>query len=156
MSTANQLRVHIRWMVRKDLPEVVSIEKESFEYPWSEDDFVRHLRGRHHIGMVADYKDTVVGFMAYDFYESTIHLDNFAVRPDFRREGVGKALMDKLQGKLTCARRRRILLEVKESNVSAQLFFKEMGFRAVRVLRNFYDDTNEDAYLMNYVHQSTT
>ncbi len=30
------VRVHIRWMIRRDMPEVLAIEDESFEFPWLE------------------------------------------------------------------------------------------------------------------------
>ena len=43
---ADLLRVHVRWMVRRDMPEVLEIEGESFDFPWSEEDFIRCLRQR--------------------------------------------------------------------------------------------------------------
>ena len=39
-----QVRVHIRWMIRRDMPEVLQTEQESFEYAWTEEDFLRCLR----------------------------------------------------------------------------------------------------------------
>ena len=45
------------------------------------------------------------------------------------------------------------MLEVRESNLAAQLFFKKMGFKAVLVLRSHYDDTDEDAYVMRFTLQ---
>ena len=36
-------RVHIRWMIRRDMPEVLEIERKSFEFPWFEEDFIRCL-----------------------------------------------------------------------------------------------------------------
>ena len=39
-----QLKVHIRWMIRRDMPEVLDVENDGFEFPWSEDDFIRCLR----------------------------------------------------------------------------------------------------------------
>jgi len=36
---------------------------------------------------------------------------------------------------------------VRERNLSAQLFFRAQGFRAVRVLRSYYEDSGEDAFL---------
>ena len=62
-------------------------------------------------------------------------------------------MIDKLIGKLSHQRRTRIVLEIRETNLPAQLFFKECGFRAVSVLRDFYDDTPEDAYAMQYRYQ---
>ena len=61
-----EVRVHIRWMIRRDMPEVLGIENQSFEFPWSGDDFVRCLRQCNCIGMVAEHEDRVVGFMIYE------------------------------------------------------------------------------------------
>ena len=59
-------------------------------------------------------------------------------------------MINKLISKLSMDRRNRILLEVRETNLDAQLFFKDLGFRAIPVLRDYYEDTTEDAYLMQY------
>ena len=74
-----EVRVHIRWMIRRDMPEVLAIEGESFEFPWLEDDFIRCLRQRNCIGMVAEHEDRVVGFMIYELHKTRIHVLNFAV-----------------------------------------------------------------------------
>ncbi len=145
-----EIRVHIRWMIRRDMPEVLAIESESFEFPWTEEDFIRCLRQRNCIGMVAEHDDRVVGFMIYELNKTRIHVMNFAVASDCRRRGVGTQMLSKLIGKLSAQRRTRIVLEVRETNLPAQLFFRASQFRAVSVLRGFYDDTPEDAYLMQY------
>ena len=147
---STQLSVQIRWMIRRDMPEVLEIEENSFEFPWSEEDFIRCLRQRNCIGMVAEYHEQVVGFMIYELHKNRLHVLNFAVRPEFRRHGVGGTMVRKLVGKLTQQRRNRILLEIRETNLDAQLFFRDAGFRAISVLRSFYEDTPEDAYLMQY------
>lgn len=145
-----EVRVHIRWMIRRDMPEVLAIESESFEFPWTEEDFIRCLRQRNCIGMVAEHDDRVVGFMIYELNKTRIHVLNFAVASDCRRRGVGTQMLSKLIGKLSAQRRTRIVLEVRETNLSAQLFFRAGQFRAVSVLRCYYDDTPEDAYLMQF------
>ena len=145
--------VHIRWMIRRDMPEVLEIENRSLEFPLSEDDFVRCLRQRNRIGMVADVDDRVVGLMIYELHKNQLHILNFAVHPDFRRRGVGGQMIGKLIGKLSYQRRNRILLEIRETNLDAQLFFREVGFKAVSVLRDFYDNIDEDAYVMQFAYQ---
>lgn len=145
-----QLRVHIRWMIRRDMPEVLQSEQLSFEYPWTEEDFLRCLRQRNCIGMVAEQGEKVVGFMIYELHKSKLHILNFAVHPGYRRQGVGAQMVGKLVSKLSNHRRTRITLEVRETNLAAQLFFRRQEFRAVRVLRAFYDDSGEDAFLMQY------
>ena len=49
MSTGEkqQVRMHIRWMIRRDMPEVLRIEQASYDYPWCEEDFLRI--GRAHV-----------------------------------------------------------------------------------------------------------
>ncbi len=158
MSTKTEFEVdvHIRWMIRRDMPEVLEIEKNSFEFPWSEEDFIRCLRQRNCIGMVAEYDDRVVGFMIYELHKNQLHVLNFSVRPDVRRRGVGTQMVEKLKGKLSLQRRNRVILEIRETNLAAQLFFRNTQFRAVSVLRDYYDDTTEDAYVMQYRFKSPT
>ena len=146
-----RLRIHVRWMIRRDMREVLDIEREAFEFPWSDEDFTRCLRQRNCIGMVAESGDSVIAFMIYELHRSRLHVLNFAVARSHRRLGVGTRMMEKLIGKLTPERRSRIVLEVRETNLPAQLFFRSLGFRAISVLKDFYQDTTEDAYLMHYV-----
>jgi L-amino acid N-acyltransferase YncA len=75
---------------------------------------------------------------------------SFAVAPSVRRQNVGGQMIQRLIDKLSQQRREEIVLEIRESNLPAQLFFQSQGFRAVRVLRNLYEDTDEDAYVMHY------
>jgi len=153
-SASRQLPVHIRWMIRRDMPAVLAIEQECFEFPWYEDDFVRCLRQRNCIGMVAEASERVVGFMIYELHKHRLHVLNFAVHEQFRRRGVGSQMAKKLITKLSHDRRSRVMLEVRETNLSAQLFFRTLGFRAVSVLRDYYEDTPEDAYVMQYRYSS--
>ncbi len=143
-----QTRAHVRWLIRRDMPEVLQIEKLSFEYGWVEEDFLGVFRKRNCIGMVAEFGEKVVGYMAYELCEKSLHILNFAVHPAYRRMGVGAQMALRLISKLSSHRRTRLTLDVRETNLSAQLFFRAMGFDAVRVLPCFYDDSGEDAYRM--------
>ena len=145
------VRIHVRWMIRRDMREVLAIEHEAFEFPWSDEDFTGCLRQRNCIGMVAESDDAVVAFMIYELHRSSLHVLNFAVARSHRRLGIGTRMMEKLVGKLSPDRRSRIVLEVRETNLPAQLFFRSLSFRAISVLKDFYSDTVEDAYLMHYV-----
>jgi len=137
-------------MIRRDMPEVIAIEGESFEFPWLDNDFIHCLRQRNCIGMVAEHDDRVVGFMIYELQKARIHVLNFAVASEYRRRGVGSQMIAKLIGKLSSQRRSRVVLAIRETNLAAQLFFRENGFRAVSVLHDYYADTPEDAYMMQY------
>lgn len=142
------LPVHIRWILRRDMAEVLSIEHASFPNPWSETAFKEQLVKDNSIGMVAEHDERVVGFMLYELHKASLHLLNFAVHPDYRRRGVGAAMLGKLIDKLTPERRYRLTLDVRETNLPAQLFFAEYGLRATEIRRGLYGDSDEDAYRM--------
>lgn len=144
------MQVHIRWMIRRDMPEVLEIENESFEFPWSEEDFIRFMRQRNVVCMAAEYDEQVVGFVMYELHRKRLHVLNFAVWPDLRRQGVGRQMVDKLKTKLSPMRRRHLLIKIRDSNLDAHLFFRRMGFEAIEVLHDSFDDSDEDAYLMDY------
>lgn len=144
------IQVQIRWLIRRDMGEVLKIEQDSFEFPWSEEDFLSCLRQRNCIGMVAECDQQIVGFMIYELHKSKLHILNFGVDCDARRMQVGTQMLQKLIDKLSQQRRNEIILEVRETNLDAQLFFRKHNFRAVSILRNHYDDTTEDAYIMRY------
>lgn len=145
-----EVRVHIRWMIRRDMPEVLAIEQDSSDHAWSEEDFLRCLRQRNCIGMVAELGEKVVGFMIYELHKSKLNILNFAVHGSYRRGGIGRQMLQKLISKLSSHRRDCITLEIRETNLGPQLFFRGAGFRAIRVAREHYDDTGEDAYVMQY------
>jgi ribosomal-protein-alanine N-acetyltransferase len=156
MQISGEIRVHIRWLVSRDMVEVLDIERESFEFPWSEEDYLRCLRSRNCIGMVAECHDQVVGYMVYELGKNKIQLLNMATASQFRRCGVATQMIAKLIGKLSLQRRNRITFEIRETNLTAQLFFRSVGFRATQILKNYYEQMQEDAYFMQYRHAPDT
>lgn len=136
----------VRWMIRRDMPQVLAIEQKSFDIHWTEEDFVNCLRQRNCIGMVAEIELAVVGYMIYQLEKDSLYVLNFAVAPKWRRHRVGESMFATLVKKLSQQRRHTIRLEVRESNIGAQQFYRAMGMRAVKVLREHYIDVGEDAY----------
>ena len=145
--------VHIRWIIRRDMPEVLDIESRLNPYPWEEDDFIRHLRQRNTIGMVAEKHDEVIGFLIYELHKNHIDVLKLAVDPDRRKESIGSQLSRKIIGKLTPQRRRRALITLRKSNLSGQLFLKSCGWFATKFLQGWYDDSGEDGYVMEHWFQ---
>lgn len=140
----------VRWMVKNDMSEILDIEQRSFDFAWTRDDFMNYLRQRNCIGFVAESENQVIGFFLYRLTSKAVHLLNFAVDPSFRRLSVGQQMIEKLLRLLSHRKRTEIQLEVRELNLGAQLFFRSMGFVATSVLRDHYEDTDEDAYVMKY------
>jgi len=130
----------IRWMLRRDMPEILEIERLGFADPWTEQDYVGHLRCRDKIGMVAELDDMVVGAMLYQLARQHIALIRLAVHPDHIGRGIGRLMIDKLVGKLSSDRRATLTAEVCETNLGGQLFLRACGMKAVQVIRGGHGD----------------
>lgn len=138
----------VRWLIRRDMPDVLRIESESFDYPWDDDDFLSALRQRNCIGMVTEVDFHVVGFIVYELHPKHVDVLNVAVSRRHRRRGVGAAMIERL--KLSQQRRNSLQVTVRESNLDALLFFKSQGFAASELLREHYGDTGEDGISMRF------
>lgn len=148
--TGTKCMVNVRCMIRCDHTEVLNIEASSFDEPWQEEDLLHCLQQRNTIGFVAEYGEKVVGFEVHEMHKKRLHLINFAVHPAYRRMDVGGQMVRKLVSKLHFSKRYLLTLDVRETNLPAQLFFKAQKFDAVRVMRGHFEDTGEDAYRMVY------
>jgi ribosomal-protein-alanine N-acetyltransferase len=149
-------KVIVVWGTKKTFPDILQIENDSWALPWCEEDFLRLLRQRNCISMVAisEATENIVGFMVYQLAKRHITLLNMAVTPARRRMGVGSQMIDRLWKKLSPHRRSRLIYEARESNLPAQLFLRSQGFRCNVVNRRSFADTGEDGYLMAYqLHQ---
>jgi ribosomal-protein-alanine N-acetyltransferase len=158
MNDFHHLKPHIRWMIRRDMPEVLAIENDRFPCPWSEDDFLRCLRQRNCIGMVATNDEIkekcILGFMIYELHKSQLEILNIAVRRDVSRRGVGSLLIKKLRDKLSNQRRNRISFDVADWNLPGHLFLKSQGFVCDEILQAFWHepDGDVDAYRFSFCH----
>jgi ribosomal-protein-alanine N-acetyltransferase len=73
---------------------------------------------------------------------------NLAVHPAHFRRGLGTALVRAVFHQLQAAGAERVFLEVRESNHSAQAFYRELGFTAVSRRRGYYTRPQEDAIVL--------
>jgi len=146
----NEIPVHVRWMVRRDFDQVLAIEETCFEFPWSEQEFRQCLQQPNCLGMVAEHGDRVVGFVIYETPKNRIFITNIATAPEFQRHSIARQMIQKLVTKMIYQQRHRIVVEIRETNLSALLCFRALGFRASTVLKNFYENQSEDAYVLQY------
>lgn len=139
-----------RWITRFDYPEVLAIEDQCFDHPWSERDLVDFLECGC-VSLVLELRNYVLGYVVYHIEESGIYVLNLAVSPPAQRTGVGRRLLTELINRLQPGRLEYVETCVRERNLDAQLFFSRVGFRAVQVLRDWYEDSpGEAGYLFRY------
>lgn len=138
----------IRSAVPADAEAFFAIERRSFSDPWSEASFHEALTSPWTFGIAAQGSRGVAGYLIAREVAGTGEVLNLAVAPEFRRRGVGGAL---LRAGLTALRNRRVdevLLEVRESNRSAQSLYTRHGFRPVGQRAAYYRNPKEDALVL--------
>jgi ribosomal-protein-alanine N-acetyltransferase len=167
MSTVTQTQAYIRHHRNsQDNPRLLEIDKNTQKYPWGMDTFTEWLNRNDVTCLVAEvqHQDKIIlgGFIIYQITkDGKIYIINISVDPIFQRCSVGSQLMGRVISKLDGERRKEIILEVREHNDAAISFYRSLGFKGVRVSRNFYQNTDyqgrvikEDAYIMRYTLES--
>lgn len=126
-------RVHLRWMIRRDLPEVLATEAWLPE-PWSEDDWLGRLRHRNCIAMVAEVGDRAAGAVLYELHKGHLRVTRLAVHPACRGRGVGRAILEKIAYKVGSHRRPVAVADVPQGELGVQVPMRSCGWRATKVL----------------------
>ena len=134
----------------QDLDGVLAVESESFTNPWTRDMYAWELQNRSmcHILLVRTADCHVAGFCAFWLVFDEVHINNIAMRPDFRAQGIGTALLKQVLAEGQQLGARRATLEVRASNAGARRLYERMGFYVAGVRRNYYSDPVEDALIL--------
>ena len=167
----------LRWMIQRDLPYLLQIEQQSLALRWTQQDFLSVFQSIDTAGCVAEVGVRVVGYLIYSVpaqqedeeaaddqpsvrerWQSKrkptspqplrIVLRNIAVANEWQRHGVARSLLERFERKLRHDQD-RIQAIVPESNLPIQLLLRDAGYKAMRVLRDYFAD--EDGYLMERV-----
>lgn len=138
-----------RPMEESDLEDVMEIERASFSSPWSREMYVSELSNRSSRAVVFFSDDVMAGYFCMWVVLDEAHIMNIAVRPGFRRLGVGKAIMDHIERIALKERLRRILLEVARNNKAGRALYKKCGFSSIGFRKKYYSDVNDDALVMD-------
>ncbi len=135
-------------MTADHIPQVYALERVCFTAPWDLSAYMGELRNPSAFYLVALQDHHLLGYGGMWVVETNAHVVTLAVRPECRRHGLGRRLMD---GLLAEARRRgaeEVTLEVRAGNTPAQGLYASMGFLAVARRRGYYPDNSEDALVM--------
>lgn len=146
-------------MTEHDLLEVVEIEEQSGLSRWGWAAYYAELQGgNRELMLVARASESaitqstpIMGYIVARETAGELHINNFAVRSEFRRRGIGAALLDSV---LQEARRRKAkaaFLEVRSANLAAQALYEKSGFKAIARRANYYSEPSEDAVVMTLV-----
>lgn len=131
------------------IPQIAALEKRCFPAdPWSEALFREALENPAAVVLLAQREGgAVLGYAVLSVVLDEGSLDNIAVAPEYRRQGVADALLGALTG-FGRERLAALMLEVRSSNAPAAALYEKHGFAAVGRRKNYYDAPREDAILM--------
>lgn len=144
-------------MSEHDLLEVVEIEEQSGLSRWGWAAYYAELQGGNRDLMLiakpastsALESDRIAGYIVARETAGELHINNVAVRAEFRRRGIGETLLNRV---IEEARRRKAnaaFLEVRSANHAAQALYAKSGFRAIARRANYYSEPLEDAVVMS-------
>ena len=136
-------------MTLDDIPQVMEIERASFALPWSENSFRNELIGNEHsYFFVAEEAEQLIGLLGYWFIIDECHISTVAVRPEWRRRGVGQSLLSFALAHSVKLGALMATLEVRRSNAVAIDLYQKFGFKIVGQRKRYYRDNGEDALIM--------
>ena len=143
------MRFQIVPMTEERLPAVAALEALCFPAdPWSEALFREALENPSVAILLAQGEDgELLGYAVLSVVLDEGSLDNIAVAPGYRRQGVADALLAALTG-FGREHLSVLLLEVRASNAPAIALYEKHGFAAVGRRKSYYDAPREDAILM--------
>jgi [ribosomal protein S18]-alanine N-acetyltransferase len=145
------MRIKIRDASNRDLPQIVEIERLSFDSPWSRDSFLRELSlpfSRTTVAVTTNGKpEAIAGYLCRWLVADECHILNVAVHPTARRAGIGARLMTDAIDEAKREKARFVTLEVRRSNVAARSLYRKLSFEERRLRKNYYG-AGEDAIVM--------
>lgn len=133
-----------------DLDGVLQVESESFTNPWTREMYAWELQNPAvcHIFVVRTADRPVVGFCAFWLVVDEIHINNVAILPEMRGQGMGTTLMHRVFAEARQLGAHRATLEVRASNERARSLYERLGFRVSGTRRAYYTDPVEDALIL--------
>jgi [ribosomal protein S18]-alanine N-acetyltransferase len=149
--------VHISTMTEHDLLEVVEIEEHSGLSRWGWAAYYAELQGNNRgLMLVARVArpleqvktDEIAGYIVARLAANELHINNVAVRAEYRRCGIGSALLTRILERGQQLEATAAFLEVRAGNTLAQALYEKCGFRGVGRRRSYYSAPLEDALIM--------
>ena len=140
------ISIAVREYSIRDFKDVLEIDAEAFNSRNPSYDVYIYLTYSSNF-LVADIGGKVVGYIVTMDMGVDSKIMSFAVKKEFRGKGIGSMLLKEVIRRCKERGKRRIILEVRVSNVTAQRLYKKNGFETVDILPKYYND-GEDAYLM--------
>ena len=142
--------LEIRQAKLYDVPAMARIERDSFAAPWSADEITKDVTAGGNVYVaVALADDERAGYAEIRMIAGEGQIYNIAIAPEFRRGGIGEALLRHLIDKADADGCKLVTLEVRSGNEAAMELYKKLGCREGGRRKGYYAKGGEDAVLMD-------
>ena len=131
----------------EDVFQIAALEKECFADPWSFQMLADTFFSEHTLSVAAAEDGKIAGYAFAVLAEEEADLANIAVTKSFRRRGIAKELLSRLEAQVRAAGGRKMFLEVRVSNAPAMALYLKTGYVG-RYARPRYYGNGEDALVM--------
>jgi len=134
----------------EQIDDVLVIEEAAFSNPWTREMYLAELEnhGVSFCFLAKNDDGRPAGFCSVWRVVDELHINNLAVLPEFRRNGIGTALLQHVLRHGASLGARRATLEVRESNEAARLLYEHFGFAVAAVRRSYYTKPVDDALVL--------
>ncbi len=140
--------VSVRPMASADLEAVWQLENQCFSDSWSMKLLADGLKGRYDRFWVAEMGGQICGYANLRIIAGEGEIERIAVDSRFRRQGIGRKLMDKMEKSAAAEGVTDMTLEVRESNMAARKLYESFGFAEEGRRKGYYHNPLEDAVIM--------
>ena len=145
----DKAKIRVRIAKSSDLDDIYDLDVQTFAMPWSKEALSYDiLENDNAFVIVAEYEGEFAGYADIWTVLDEADLNSIAVIVDFRRKGIGDAIMLAMTEMLSANGVATINLEVRVSNMPAIKLYKKYGFNECGVRPGYYLDNGEDALIM--------
>ena len=132
-----------------DLDMVYNLEADAYQFPWTKE-IIRDCILYNYDSYSVFFGDKIVGYIISKISYPETHILNLTVDSKFRNNGVGTSLIQLIIDDARIRNSKDIILEVRTSNVSAQLLYKKLSFEMIGLRKDYYEskEGREDALVL--------
>ncbi|MBN1379322.1 MAG: ribosomal protein S18-alanine N-acetyltransferase [Gammaproteobacteria bacterium] len=139
----------IRSMTERDLPQILTIENESYPFPWTEGIFTDCLRVDYEC-VLMEVDKAICAYSVFSVAAEECHILNLCVSKTFRGQGLSRSMLEYVFGRAKEMDANFIYLEVRPTNLIAINLYLSFGFEEIARRRQYYPAINgrEDALML--------
>ncbi len=138
----------VRRMTAADIDAAARLEQACFSDPWTAEMLKDSLENPLYCFFVDEKDNAIRGYAGMFSVLDEGNIANIAVFPEYRRKGIGEALLLALIQYGREAELSVMFLEVREGNLPALSLYRKLGFTETGYRRNYYHDPEEGARIM--------